>query len=171
MCGAWFPKRTAKSVYGFDFAEAYRAGKRGILFDIDNTLVAHDYPAEPRCNALFRQLRELGFQVMILSNNSEPRVRDFTAESGVPYIYKAGKPKRGAYLAACAQMGLSADEVLFFGDQIFTDIWGANRAGVESVLVEPIDRSTDIKKIRLKRVLERPVLWAYRKMRGNAADK
>lgn len=157
-----YPKAYIKSIYGYDFARAWDEGVRGLLFDVDNTLVPHDAPGETKSAALMKRLRTQGFQLMIVSNNHEPRVKAFAEASGIPgYIYLAHKPSPKGYLAACKKMGLKPQQVRFFGDQIFTDIWGANNAGVYSVLVEPIDRSTDLFKIRLKRLLEKPVLFCY----------
>ena len=156
-----FPKREIRSVYGFDFHKAYAEGIRGLLFDTDNTLVPHDAPADARYEALAANLFAMGFHVMIVSNNRDARVRAFTEKTGIPYICDAHKPSPKGYLEACRRMGVSPDQTLFFGDQIFTDIWGANNAGIESILVEPIDKRTDLFKIRLKRILEKPILWMY----------
>lgn len=156
-----YPKREIESVYGFDFRKAYDEGVRGLIFDIDNTLVPHDAPADARYEGLARNLTAMGFRLMIVSNNSAPRVEAFTRETGIPFICNAKKPSPKGYLNACKQMGVPPEKTLFFGDQIFTDIWGANNAGIESILVRPLDLSTDLLKIRFKRLLEKPVLWAW----------
>ena len=80
------------STYVIDFDRLYEEGYRGIIFDIDNTLVPHGAPADERACALFAHLKELGFQCMLLSNNKEPRVKMFNDAVHVSYIYKAGKP-------------------------------------------------------------------------------
>ena len=67
------------------------------------------------------------------------------------YVYDAGKPGTRGYLEAMKKMGISAAETLFVGDQIFTDIWGANRAGMDTILTNPVDRSTDEIQIVVKR--------------------
>lgn len=161
-----FPDRYIKSVYTHNFEEEYKSGKRGLIFDIDNTLVPHDHKATKEYTELIKKLKDLGFKIVIVSNNNEERVRDFTSETNIPYVYMAHKPSKKGYLKACEMMNLERDRVLFFGDQIYTDILGANRAGIESVLVEPLDRSTDIKKIKLKRYLEKPVINCFFKRKG-----
>ena len=65
------------------------------------------------------------------------------------------------------KMGTDAGETLFVGDQIFTDIWGANRAGMDTILTDPVDRSTDEIQIVIKRFLERP-FRRERRRRGRA---
>lgn len=79
---------------------------------------------------------------------------------GTEYIYKAGKPSAGNYLKAMERMSTTKDNTLFVGDQIFTDVWGANRAGIRTFLVKPIHPKEEIQ-IVLKRYLEKIVLFFY----------
>ena len=80
------------------------------------------------------------------------------------YIFKADKPSVKGYRAAMQKMGTDEHTTVFVGDQLFTDVYGANRAGLKSILVKPIDPKEEIQ-IVLKRYLERPVLYFYRKSR------
>ena len=127
---------------------------------MDNTLVPHDAPADTRAKELFKRLREIGLESCLASNNKEPRVKKFARAVGTKYIYKAGKPKRRGYKEAMKQMGTRAENTVFVGDQIFTDIWGANRAGITSILVKPINPKEEIQ-IVIKRVPEKLVLYFY----------
>ena len=77
-------------------------------------------------------------------------------------IYKAGKPNPENYRKAMKNMGTAERNTLFVGDQIFTDVWGANRAGIYSILVKPIHPKEEIQ-IVLKRYLEKIVLFAYQR--------
>ena len=79
-----------------------------------------------------------------------------------PYIYKAGKPNPAKYRQAMKDMGTDEKNTLFVGDQIFTDVWGANKAGIHSILVKPIHPKEEIQ-IVLKRYLEKIVLISYRR--------
>jgi hypothetical protein len=81
---------------------------------------------------------------------------------GEPYIYKAGKPNPENYRVAMQRMGTNEKNTLFVGDQIFTDVWGANKAGIYAILVKPIHPKEEIQ-IVLKRKLERIVLFFYRR--------
>ena len=72
---------------------------------------------------------------MIVSNNEEPRVKSFADKLECPYVYKALKPRGTGYTKAKELMDLPCDQIICIGDQLFTDIWGANRAGMKSVLV------------------------------------
>ncbi len=160
MLERFYPDYEAESAYDIDYQGLYRTGYRGIIFDIDNTLVPHGAPADERAVALFVRIHELGYATLLLSNNKEPRVKSFAGQVGSLYRYKAGKPGKEGYLKAMEQMGTDQSNTLFVGDQLFTDIWGANRAGIVSYLTMPIDPKEEIQ-IVLKRKLERIVLYFY----------
>ncbi len=162
MLQCFYPDEYLDSTYLIDFEEKYRQGYRGILFDIDNTLVPHGLPADERAVALFKRLKDTGYQVTMLSNNKEPRVKMFCDAVDAPYIYKAGKPNPAKYRQAMKDMGTDEKNTLFVGDQIFTDVWGANKAGIHSILVKPIHPKEEIQ-IVLKRYLEKIVLISYRR--------
>ena len=161
MCAFLYPGEYIDSTYHIDFDKLYNEGYRGIIFDIDNTLVPHGAPADERAILLFRHLKELGFKCMLLSNNKEPRVKMFNDAVHVQYIYKAGKPKPEGYRKAMKELGTNAANTLFVGDQIFTDVCGANLAGIRTILVKPIHPKEEIQ-IVLKRRLEAIVLFFYR---------
>jgi hypothetical protein len=161
MCAFLYPGEYVESAYRIDFKKLYQDGYRGIIFDIDNTLVPHGAPADERAISLFRQLKELGYSCVLLSNNKEPRVKLFNDAVHVRYIYKADKPKPAGYRRAMAFMGTDTSNTLFVGDQIFTDVCGANLAGIRTFLVKPIHPKEEIQ-IVLKRLLEKPILLCYR---------
>ncbi len=156
-----FPSEYIGSFYDYDFEAAYKCGRRLILFDIDNTLVPHGAPADERCRRKMAELTEIGFKLCAVSNNKEPRVKSFCAQIKATYIYSAGKPSAKGYEEAMRLKGADREETIFFGDQIFTDIIGARRTGIHSVLVKPIDLSTDEIQIKFKRFFEKPVIRAY----------
>ena len=161
-----YPDCMTASVYEMDWdrlAERYK----GVIFDIDNTLVPHGAPADNRAVELFGRLHSLGMATMLVSNNGEGRVKPFADLVDSGYVHDAGKPKAGGYRRAMQKMGTKAEETLFVGDQIFTDIWGANRAGMETVLTDPVDRSTDEIQIVIKRVFEKP----FRRVRKRKDEK
>ncbi len=135
-----------------------------MIFDVDNTLVPHDAPADDQARQLFKRLKTMGMESCLASNNKEPRVRKFAEDVGTKYIYKAGKPKRKGYQKAMEKMKTRPEETIVVGDQIFTDIWGANRTGLYSILVDPMDPKEEIQ-IVLKRIPEKLVLYAYERKR------
>lgn len=154
--GAWIPSAYFDSVYEIDFDRLYQSGYRGIILDIDNTLVRHGAKADRRAVEFMEYLHDLGFDTCFISNNQRSRVAPFAHACQSGYICKAGKPKKGAYRYAMKRMLTDESTTLVIGDQLITDIWGANRAGIPSILVKPIDRHEEIQ-IVLKRILEAPV--------------
>lgn len=158
----FYPHKTADSAYEINYEKLYRDGYRGILFDIDNTLVEHGADATPRAIELFGRLKKIGFQTCLISNNSEERVNRFNRQIKANYIYKANKPFIKSYVKAAKLMGTRVDNTVFVGDQLFTDVYGANRIGMLTYLVKPIGPKEEIQ-IVLKRKLEKLVLYFYRR--------
>ena len=162
MLQVFYPDKYIVSTYKIDFDRLYTEGYRGIIFDIDNTLVEHGAPADERSIALFQHLKKLGFRIMLLSNNKEPRVKLFNDAVHVQYLFKAGKPGKAGYEQAMQKMECDVHNTLFVGDQLFTDVWGARRCGIYSILVQPIAKHEEIQ-IVLKRYLEKIVLVSYKR--------
>ena len=152
-----YPGEYIDSTYSIDFDKLYKEGYRGIIFDIDNTLVTHGSPADERAIALFKHLKELGFSCLVLSNNKEPRVKSFAKQVGIKYIYKAGKPKPSGYRTAMERLGTDTKNTLFVGDQIFTDMLGANLKRVRGIFVYPIEHEKT-RFFKFKRWAEKPFL-------------
>lgn len=162
MFDRFFPDVYVASTYVIDFEKMYEEGIRGVIFDIDNTLVPHGAPADARAKALFARLKKIGYQCCLISNNQEPRVKMFNEEINVNYIFDAHKPSTKNYKKAMEIMGTDTSTTVFVGDQLFTDVWGAKRTGIRNILVKPIHPKEEIQ-IVLKRYLEKIVLHFYKK--------
>lgn len=162
MLKRFYPDEWLDSAYAIDYEALYVQGYRGLIFDIDNTLVPHGAPADDRAVALFRRLSGIGFSCCLLSNNKEPRVKMFNEPIGAQYIFKAGKPGRKGYERAMEKLGTHPGNTVFVGDQLFTDVWGAKKIGIRTFLVKPINPREEIQ-IVLKRRLEWIVLYFYKK--------
>ena len=162
MFDKFFPEEYLASTYEIPFEKLYQEGYRGVIFDIDNTLVPHGAPADERSKALFARLKALGFECCLLSNNQRPRVDLFNRDVNVHAIYNAHKPSVQNYQRAMELMGTDLQNTLFVGDQLFTDVWGAKRTGIRNILVQPSHPKEEIQ-IVLKRMLEKIVLYFYRR--------
>lgn len=160
----FYPDFYLDSTYSIDFDGLAKEGYRGVLFDIDNTLVPHGAPADARALRLFAHLREIGMDYCVISNNQLPRVKSFADAIQGKYIEDAHKPSTRNYKRAMEMMGCTPKDALFVGDQLFTDVWGAKRAGMRAILVKPIHPKEEIQ-IVLKRYLEKIVLYFYEKER------
>ena len=162
MLEKYYPYAYAGSVFDIDYVKLYACGYRAILFDIDNTLVHHGADATPEVEALFREIHGIGLKTLLLSNNDEERVQRFIRNIDTPYLCDADKPDPAAYQKAAEMLGVSKKEAIVIGDQIFTDILGANRCGMPSILVHYI-MIPGVTKIGKKRYLEKAVLSMYQR--------
>lgn len=165
MFKKFYPSRYIESTYVIPFEKMYKKGYRGVIFDIDNTLVPHGAGADERAIALFERLQNIGLKVCLLSNNQEERVALFKKDI-VPVfsIHKAGKPGIKNYKKAMELMETDDKNTFFVGDQLFTDVWGAKKTGLYTILVAPINPKEEIQ-IVLKRRLEYFIIKEYRKKR------
>lgn len=163
-----YPNQHLNNIFEVDADQLQSRGIKGIITDMDNTLVAwSDRNVYPRLTEWFAHLRSKGFKLFIVSNNSKDRGGRLAAELGIPAIWYAAKPRRKAFQKALEEMELSADEAAVIGDQIFTDVLGGNRLGLYTILVTPISEKEFIW-TRLIRRLEALVL--DRSRRQNQPD-
>ncbi len=166
MFKAIYPDEYLDSTYEIDFEQLYDDGYRGIIFDIDNTLVPHGAPADDRSKRLLNYLRDRGFKIVLLSNNTKTRVDMFNKELHLNTIPRGAKPLLKNYKKAMEIMGTSKENTFFVGDQLFTDVWGAKRLGIRSILVKPINAKEEIQ-IVLKRKLENIIMKEYDENKKN----
>ena len=155
-----FPTVISSGAYDIDYKKLYERGIRGIIFDIDNTLVPHDAPADAASRELVSRIHDLGIKTFILSNNREKRVKSFADAVGSEYIFLAHKPSKEGFIECMERMGTDKRTTVLIGDQIFTDVWGASNAGIRSILVKRISFHEKYY-IHLKRILEYLILFVW----------
>lgn len=160
MLKIFFPYGYTKSVFSIDYEKLFFKGFRGLIFDIDNTLVHHGDDSTPDVDMLFRYIHQIGFKTLILSNNNQERIERFLKNIDTQYICDAQKPNPRNYFKAVKLLGIQKSEAIFIGDQLFTDILGANRSGIASILVQYIKEENETK-IGIRRNLEKIILKFY----------
>lgn len=160
MFKLFYPFEYVENVFSIDYEKIYAKGYRGIIFDIDNTLVHHGEDSTKEIDELFQHLHHIGLKPLLLSNNDEPRIKRFIKNIDSLYIADAEKPKTANYFKALEMMNIKKEEALFIGDQIFTDIYGANKSGIDNILVKYM-RYPDETKIGIKRNIEKVLLKFY----------
>lgn len=144
------PRGVYPSVTSLNPKKLKEKGITLVLADLDNTLVPYGVhtPTQP-VRAWKQALDQAGITLFLLSNSRKPgRAQRFAEALGIPYEGHAGKPKVGGFQRAMARMGAAPEETAIVGDQIFTDIWGGNRAGVLTLLVHPIQFGTVFRGLR-----------------------
>ena len=157
----FYPYEYVKSVFAIDYNKLYSLGYRGVIFDIDNTLVHHGEDSTPEVDALFQQIHKAGLKTILLSNNTTERIERFLTNIDSLYISDADKPKVDNYYKAIEMLGIKKEETVFVGDQLFTDIYGANKIGISSILVQFLHYEGN--KIGKKRTLEKFILQFYKR--------
>lgn len=157
------PNQHVKSISEISPSDLKKQGMKGIITDLDNTLVAWNEPdATPDIIDWFKVMEENDIKVTIISNNKESRVRIFSEPLKAPFVHSARKPLKRAFIRAAKEMGLKREEIVVIGDQVLTDVFGGNRAGFHTILVVPIIK-TDDKITKFNRKMERRILDKMKK--------
>ena len=136
-------------------------GIRGLMLDIDNTLTTHDNPTPaPGVQSWIANMKANGVKLRLVSNNHPPRVEPFATVLGIRCVCDANKPLKSGFSRAAEEMHLQREELAVVGDQLYTDILGANLFGCRSIYVAPMAKESWKKQtfIRVKRILEKPFL-------------
>lgn len=157
MLKKYFPYEYAESVFAIDYGKLMTKGYKAIIFDIDNTLVHHGDDSTPEIDDLFKEIQKIGLKTILLTNNDEERVLRFIENIDTPFVCDADKPHPSGYLKALEILDVNKNEAVVIGDQIFTDIYGANKCGIPNILVKfiTIDGETKIGK---RRYIEKAIL-------------
>lgn len=139
MLNQLIPRLHVNSIYTIDLQDLWNKGYRGIITDLDNTLVGAKSPlATPELIDWLKVVAQLGFQVVIVSNNRHTRVSKFAEPLSLPFIYRAKKPTSASFRKALQMMKLPPQQTVVIGDQMLTDVLGGNRMGLYTILVTPI---------------------------------
>lgn len=159
----FMPSEHVKSIFDIRPEALAERGIKGVITDLDNTLVAWDVrDATKEVLTWISDLEAHGIKVTVLSNNNEERVRLFCEPIGTPYVFSARKPLSRSFRKAAKAMGISKEHIVVIGDQLMTDVLGGNSAGFQTILVVPIVK-TDGWMTRINRKIERRILNYMRK--------
>lgn len=152
------PNQRLNNIFEIDAGYLKSIGIKGIITDMDNTLVPwSDRTVYPKLAEWFITLKKMGFKLYIVSNNSRDRGALLARELDIPAIWYAVKPRRKAFRKAISEMQLAPEEVAVVGDQILTDVLGGNRLGLHTILVRPISEK-EFFWTKITRMLERMLI-------------
>lgn len=133
-------------------------GIRGLLLDVDNTLTIYgSQELTPEIATWLKTMQEAGIALTVVSNALERRVAPFADKIGLRHIALSCKPSPIGFWRGIRRLGLSRRECAAVGDQVFTDILGANLGGITSILLKPIYLDNEKPFLRLRRRWEKPV--------------
>jgi HAD superfamily phosphatase (TIGR01668 family) len=133
-------------------------GIKGLIIDLDNTITEwNSFEIKDKVMDWFKNLSQYNLRPCLVSNNNRGRVKQVADLLGVPFIHKAGKPRRKAFRKGVEALNLAPEEVAVIGDQVFTDVLGGNRSKLLTILVVPLSTREFIG-TRFMRRLEKLVL-------------
>lgn len=133
------PDMRVERIQDIDLPLLWSQGIRGLIFDLDNTITPwHQYAANDEIIRWFEQVRQYGFQACILSNSGEAKTAQISEWLDVPVLSDSRKPRAYGFRRAGRLLQLPPRHLAMIGDQIFTDIWGGNRAGLFTILTEKL---------------------------------
>lgn len=163
MLNHFLPDQFVKNIFEITPTLLKERGVKGIITDLDNTLVEWDRPlATPKLIEWFEEMKKHEIKVTIVSNNNESRVKKFSEPLNIPFIFAARKPMGRAFNRALREMSVNKEEAVVIGDQLLTDVLGGNRSGFHTILVVPVAQ-TDGFTTRINRKIERRILNWFRK--------
>lgn len=133
------PHIVVKSLYDIELHTLKGNGIKGIIFDLDNTIIPWDQPnMSPEIIKWLHGLLAQGFKLCLVSNNMDKRVRTIAGIFNIPFVARAYKPAKTGFRRAIATMELSDHQIAVVGDQLFTDVLGGNRLGLYTIWVAPL---------------------------------
>jgi len=146
------------SIFDIDYDQLKRQGIKSLFFDLDNTIIGYDEPSlSSKQTKLLLELKK-GFDVLIISNTNYKRVHQAVGSLDVPFIWHAKKPLKWGFKKALNMVQKSKEEVVIVGDQLMTDVFGANRFGIQAILVKSVKRKSDRKITQFNRKIEKLML-------------
>lgn len=154
------------SAAAIPFEQLASDGVRALLFDLENTLIPPGGPFTAEGREIVRRAREAGLAVGVVSNASASWVSAELGREQIPFVAPAGKPGRDAFERGCRLLGVRPDEAVYVGDQMITDVLGAQRAGLRTILVPP-RYDVEGRSARFQRAVAGLLLRAY----GRDADE
>lgn len=141
MFDIFVPDMYQKSVYTIDYKKLKKIGIKCILFDLDNTIVPTSLnKPDKKIKMLFYELKNMGFKLIIISNSPKSRVEPFKNELQVDASAFALKPRKDKYLKIMKIYNFKPEQIAAIGDQLVTDIYGANRLNITSILVNSVSK-------------------------------
>lgn len=151
----FMPDKYYKNIYEINYRQLKQNGIKCLLFDLDNTLVPpHIGKPDKKIRDLFDNLKELDFKIIIMSNSGKKRLTPFKDELIIDCSASSMKPLKRKFNKIIKQYKLDISETAIIGDQLLTDVLGGNRAGITTILVNPISKK-DIIYTKLNRKVEK----------------
>lgn len=160
MLELYKPDMYQNTIYNIDYKKLKSCGIKCLLFDLDNTIVPVNIKKPSRkLKDFVERLKDMGFKIIIISNSSRNRLSQFKKILEVDCAASARKPSLKKYKKILSEFKYNESDVAAIGDQLVTDIYGGNKAGIFTVLVDPISKYelvwTKINRIKEKFIIRK----------------
>ena len=166
-----YPKEYLNSVKDISIELLNKNNIKGLILDVDNTLISLDKKMPAGIVEWVKNIKAKGIKICILSNSNKiDKVEAVAKLIETPYIFFGKKPLKSGFLRAQNILKLKTENIAVVGDQIFTDVIGANRCKMFSILVKPIEEK-DYLITKIKRPLEKMIIKAYQKKKLKSSLK
>lgn len=160
----YIPDVYQKSIFTINYQKLLDKGIKCLLFDLDNTLIPYKQKKpNKKIIELFDDLKKMGFEIIIFSNASKNRVREFVSDLDIKYYYSCLKPLPKSFLLALKENDYNVCDVAIIGDQLLTDILGGNKIGITTVLINPISTKDSIS-TKFTRFFEKKIMKKMRNL-------
>ncbi len=161
----FYPKFYCQKVTDISVEYLRKNNIKAIILDVDNTLLDFDLNIISGLEEWYNEIKINNIKCIILSNsNKEKKIKMVADLLNIPFIKFATKPLKRGFKKAQKILGEKSQNIAVVGDQIFTDVIGANRSKMFSILVKPV-ASKDLWMTRFKRPLENLIIKKYLKSR------
>lgn len=158
MSFSLLPKEIRPALTAVSLEALGRQGIRLLMLDFDNTIVPYTTSVPtPEMERWLQHAKESQLQICVVSNSKRSRVREFCAAREIPCVTHARKPFSDGICRCLSQFKLQASQCALVGDQIYTDVLGANSAGVYSILIPAINNHSIW--LKLRHLLELPIIF------------
>lgn len=158
MFNQYKPTWMVDKIYNITPAQLKSKGIDAVLTDLDNTLIAWNNPdGTPELLDWIQRMKEANIPVIVVSNNKESRIKRAVESLGLDYVSRAMKPFNKGFKEVEKRYNLPAKHLVMIGDQLMTDVKGANSAGIRTILVKPVVE-TDAWNTRINRAMEKKIM-------------
>lgn len=165
------PHAYCASIFDIDYKELRKQGISALFFDLDNTIIGYDEKKLHENQIRFLIDLAQHFKIVILSNTNYKRVCLALEDLKLPFIWYATKPLKRGFKKALKIVQVNKEDVMMIGDQLMTDVYGANRMGIKAILVKSLKRKSDRKITKFNRKIEQRVIFHIQKKYPNLYDE
>jgi len=159
----YYPDMYQKSIYTINYEKLKQNGIKCLLFDLDNTCIPYkEKKPSKKLKNLFEELQDMGFKVILFSNAPKRRLEPFKKELLVDCSPNSRKPSKKSFLKVLEKFGFELSEVAIIGDQLYTDIYGGNKVGITTILVNSMS-TKDMFFTKFRRILEKKTFKKLKK--------